>query len=125
MPPPPININDDKCERGVVRKLCDSYGFIEHFGYQSSLFFHYSEFYGDVEFLDIGDLVEFEICFDEYRCKPMAIEVVQTLSHQERLLGTVNEEILESCDRKQCITYMDHAERFLYITFDKDDVEGY
>lgn len=121
---PANNINDEKCERGFIRKLCNNYGFIEHFGFQNSLFFHYSEFYGDIDFLDIGDIVEFEILFDEFRCKPMAQRVARIMSYQEQLVGFVNEEILEGVDNNQCINYMD-GERFLYIPFDKDDIEGY
>ena len=44
---------------GIVSSLKDSFGFIERADVVSEIFFHYSEFQGDINELTIGDDVEF------------------------------------------------------------------
>ena len=53
---------------GIVSSLKDSFGFIERADMVAEIFFHYSEFQGDVRELMIGDDVEFgtqqrKVCF--------------------------------------------------------------
>ena len=44
---------------GIVSSLKDSFGFIERADMVAEIFFHYSEFQGDIGELLIGDDVEF------------------------------------------------------------------
>lgn len=47
--------------QGVVCSLKDNYGFIERADVVKEIFFHFSEFQGDIEALNLGDDVEFNI----------------------------------------------------------------
>lgn len=47
--------------QGVVCSLKDNYGFIERADIVKEIFFHYSEFQGDIQKLSLGDDVEFSI----------------------------------------------------------------
>ena len=54
---------------GIVSSLKDSFGFIERADMVAEIFFHYSEFQGDIRELMIGDDVEFgmqqrKVCLD-------------------------------------------------------------
>jgi cold shock CspA family protein len=44
--------------------LKQSYGSIQCCERQARLFFHFSQFYGNIEHLKIGDPVEFEVTYD-------------------------------------------------------------
>lgn len=46
---------------GVVCSLKDSFGFIERADVVKEIFFHYSEFKGDINKLNLGDDVDFDI----------------------------------------------------------------
>ena len=47
--------------QGIVSSLKDSFGFIERADVVAEIFFHYSEFQGDIRDVMIGDDVEFGI----------------------------------------------------------------
>jgi cold shock CspA family protein len=51
-------------ETGIIEKLLHSYGFIQCCERQARLFFHFSQFDGNIEHLKIGDPVEFEMTDD-------------------------------------------------------------
>lgn len=51
-------------ETGIIEKLLHSYGFIQCCERQARLFFHFSQFSGNIEHLKIGDPVEFEMTYD-------------------------------------------------------------
>ena len=48
-------------ETGIIEKLLHSYGFIQCCDRQARLFFHFSQFDGNIEHLKIADRVEFEM----------------------------------------------------------------
>ena len=52
--------------------LQHSYGFIQCCDRQARLFFHFSQFDGNIEHLKIGDPVEFEMTYDRRTGKPIA-----------------------------------------------------
>lgn len=51
--------NERKYQRGYICALKDSYGFIEVETHEREVFFHYSEFDGDSNQLELGDEVQF------------------------------------------------------------------
>lgn len=53
-----------------------SYGFIQCCERQARLFFHFSQFSGNIEHLKIGDPVEFEMTYDRRTGKPIAVSEV-------------------------------------------------
>lgn len=59
----------------VVFILQHSYGFIQCCERQARLFFHFSQFSGNIEHLKIGDPVEFEMTYDRRTGKPIASTV--------------------------------------------------
>jgi len=44
-----------------VATLKDNFGFIETANHDKEIFFHYSEFSGDVDSLELGDMVEYSL----------------------------------------------------------------
>ena len=62
-------------ETGIIEKLLHSYGFIQCCDRQARLFFHFSQFDGNIEHLKIGDRVEFEMTYDPRTGKPIASSV--------------------------------------------------
>lgn len=46
---------------GYVVILKDNFGFIEIVNYDKEIFFYYSEFFGDVDSLELGDMVEYSL----------------------------------------------------------------
>ncbi|MEE6493251.1 hypothetical protein FKM82_016775 [Ascaphus truei] len=46
---------------GYVATLKDNFGFIETANHDKEIFFHYSEYSGDVDKLDLGDMVEYSL----------------------------------------------------------------
>lgn len=54
-----------------------SYGFIQCCERQARLFFHFSQFTGNIEHLKIGDPVEFEMTYDRRTGKPIASAVTK------------------------------------------------
>merc|ERR1719270_3320971 len=90
--PPGIGIR----ETGIIEKLLHSYGFIQCCDRQARLFFHFSQFDGNIEHLKIGDPVEFEMTYDRRTGKPIASAVSkiapEVVMREERVVGTVTTE---------------------------------
>jgi cold shock CspA family protein len=59
--------------QGIISSLKDSFGFIERADSVAEIFFHYSEFSGDINELMIGDDVDFELF--ERQGKEIAVKV--------------------------------------------------
>ena len=68
-----------------------SYGFIQCCDRQARLFFHFSQFDGNIEHLKIGDPVEFEMTYDRRTGKPIASAVSkiapEVVLREERVIG--------------------------------------
>lgn len=79
-------------EAGIVEKLLHSYGFIRCCDRQARLFFHYSQFSGNIEHLRLGDPVEFEMTYDRKSGKPIASCVVK-ISSEAMSSEVMNEEV--------------------------------
>ncbi|KAA0714099.1 Cold shock domain-containing protein E1 N-ras upstream gene protein [Triplophysa tibetana] len=92
-------------ETGVVEKLLASYGFIQCSERQARLFFHCSQYNGNLQELKIGDDVEFEVSSDRRTGKPIAVKLVKIKAEmlpEERISG----------------------QEVFYLTYTPDDVEG-
>uniref|UniRef100_A0A667ZZ21 Cold shock domain containing E1, RNA-binding n=1 Tax=Myripristis murdjan TaxID=586833 RepID=A0A667ZZ21_9TELE len=92
-------------ETGVVEKLLTSYGFIQCSERQARLFFHCSQYNGNLQELKIGDDVEFEVSSDRRTGKPIAVKLLKIKPEvlpEERIAG----------------------QEVFYLTYTPDDVEG-
>lgn len=71
----------------MLRFICEqhSYGFIQCCDRQARLFFHFSQFDGNIEHLKIGDPVEFEMTYDRRTGKPIASSVSKIAPEVVRL----------------------------------------
>lgn len=69
--------NDTKSILNCVCFFQHSYGFIQCCERQARLFFHFSQFNGNIEHLKIGDPVEFEMTYDRRTGKPIASAVTK------------------------------------------------
>ncbi|KAI1301608.1 Cold shock domain-containing protein E1 [Halotydeus destructor] len=116
-------------EAGIVEKLLPSYGFIQCCERQARLFFHYSQFQGNIEHLKLGDPVEFEMTYDRRTGKPIASSVKkissegmieEELSH-ERVAGFITTEIVG--DKEGRVAYENRGECF-FLPFTRRDVEN-
>ncbi|XP_051964570.1 cold shock domain-containing protein E1-like isoform X1 [Xyrauchen texanus] len=79
-------------ETGMVEKLLASYGFIQCSERQARLFFHCSQYNGNLQELKIGDDVEFEVSSDRRTGKPIAVKLVKIKAEmlpEERISGQV------------------------------------
>ncbi|KAK9712515.1 SUZ-C motif [Popillia japonica] len=117
-------------ETGIIEKLLHSYGFIQCCERQARLFFHFSQFSGNIEHLKIGDPVEFEMTYDRRTGKPIASAVTkispEVVMSEERVTGTVTTELRgegSSGDTQGRISYENRGECF-FLPYTKDDVEG-
>ncbi|KAJ8922361.1 hypothetical protein NQ315_004304 [Exocentrus adspersus] len=118
-------------ETGIIEKLLHSYGFIQCCERQARLFFHFSQFTGNIEHLKIGDPVEFEMTYDRRTGKPIASAVTkiapEVVMSEERVTGTVTTEVRVSegsgGDTTGRISYENRGECF-FLPYTKDDVEG-
>jgi cold shock CspA family protein len=122
-------------ETGIIEKLLHSYGFIQCCERQARLFFHFSQFGGNIEHLKIGDPVEFEMTYDKRTGKPIASQVSkiapEVVHREERVTGTVTTEIRATNDpisnatseTTGRISYENRGECF-FLPYTKDDVEG-
>ena len=119
--------------------LQHSYGFIQCCERQARLFFHFSQFGGNIEHLKIGDPVEFEMTYDRRTGKPIASQVTkiapEVVLSEERVTGTVTTELKSdsanpsntsssSSDTTGRISYENRGECF-FLPYTKDDVEGH
>ncbi|XP_064488966.1 cold shock domain-containing protein E1-like isoform X2 [Ornithodoros turicata] len=115
-------------EAGIVEKLLHSYGFIRCCERQARLFFHYSQFSGNIEHLHLGDPVEFEMTYDRKSGKPIASSVVKISS--EAISGEVfNEECVsgfittEAKDGQEGrVAYENRGECF-FLPYTQEDLE--
>ncbi|XP_026188033.1 cold shock domain-containing protein E1 isoform X8 [Mastacembelus armatus] len=121
-------------ETGVVEKLLTSYGFIQCSERQARLFFHCSQYNGNLQELKIGDDVEFEVSSDRRTGKPIAVKLLKIKPEvlpEERILGQVVSAIPVHLDGKSApgqvptgsVCYERNGEVF-YLTYTPDDVEG-
>merc|ERR1719370_2202738 len=117
-------------ETGIIEKLLHSYGFIQCCDRQARLFFHFSQFDGNIEHLKIGDPVEFEMTYDRRTGKPIASAVSkiapEVVMSEERVIGTVTTEVKVSPDGSESqgrISYENRGECF-FLPFNIVDVEG-
>uniref|UniRef100_A0A4W4HMG5 Cold shock domain-containing protein E1 n=1 Tax=Electrophorus electricus TaxID=8005 RepID=A0A4W4HMG5_ELEEL len=121
-------------ETGVVEKLLASYGFIQCSERQARLFFHCSQYNGNLQELKIGDDVEFEVSSDRRTGKPIAVKLVKIKAEvlpEERISGQVVSAISCQLDGKSApsqvptgsVCYERNGEVF-YLTYTPDDVEG-
>ncbi|XP_059352111.1 cold shock domain-containing protein E1-like isoform X3 [Daphnia carinata] len=112
-------------ETGIIEKLLHSYGFIQCCERQARLFFHFSQFDGNIEHLKIGDPVEFEVTYDRRNGKPIASSVSkiapEVVLSEERVTGTVTTEL--GTGQQGRISYENRGECF-FLPYGKDDVEG-
>ena len=117
-------------ETGIIEKLLHSYGFIQCCDRQARLFFHFSQFDGNIEHLKIGDPVEFEMTYDRRTGKPIASAVSkiapEVVMSEERVIGTVTTETKIGPDGSETqgrISYENRGECF-FLPFTMPDVEG-
>uniref|UniRef100_A0A667ZXH8 Cold shock domain-containing protein E1 n=1 Tax=Myripristis murdjan TaxID=586833 RepID=A0A667ZXH8_9TELE len=121
-------------ETGVVEKLLTSYGFIQCSERQARLFFHCSQYNGNLQELKIGDDVEFEVSSDRRTGKPIAVKLLKIKPEvlpEERIAGQVVSAIPTHLDGKSApgqvptgsVCYERNGEVF-YLTYTPDDVEG-
>nr|XP_008521048.1 PREDICTED: cold shock domain-containing protein E1 isoform X3 [Equus przewalskii] len=92
-------------ETGVIEKLLTSYGFIQCSERQARLFFHCSQYNGNLQDLKVGDDVEFEVSSDRRTGKPIAVKLVKIkpeILPEERING----------------------QEVFYLTYTPEDVEG-
>ncbi|XP_054273916.1 cold shock domain-containing protein E1 isoform X2 [Macrosteles quadrilineatus] len=122
--------NQGTRETGIIEKLLHSYGFIQCCERQARLFFHFSQFSGNIEHLKIGDPVEFEMTYDRRTGKPIASTVTkiapEVVLSEERVTGTVTTELRSDGsvgDTQGRISYENRGECF-FLPYNKDDVEG-
>uniref|UniRef100_A0A665VQ06 Cold shock domain-containing protein E1 n=1 Tax=Echeneis naucrates TaxID=173247 RepID=A0A665VQ06_ECHNA len=83
-------------ETGVVEKLLTSYGFIQCSERQDRLFFHCSQYNGNLQELKIGDDVEFEVSSDRRTGKPIAVKLLKIKPEvlpEERISGQVGPDL--------------------------------
>uniref|UniRef100_A0A2K6LY22 Cold shock domain-containing protein E1 n=1 Tax=Rhinopithecus bieti TaxID=61621 RepID=A0A2K6LY22_RHIBE len=93
-------------ETGVIEKLLTSYGFIQCSERQARLFFHCSQYNGNLQDLKVGDDVEFEVSSDRQTGKPIAVKLVK-----------IKQEILPE-------EQMNGQVVLFYLTYTPEDVEG-
>uniref|UniRef100_A0AAV2LWT5 Cold shock domain-containing protein E1 n=1 Tax=Knipowitschia caucasica TaxID=637954 RepID=A0AAV2LWT5_KNICA len=121
-------------ETGMVEKLLTSYGFIQCSERQARLFFHCSQYNGNLQELKVGDDVEFEVSSDRRTGKPIAVKLLKIKPEvlpEERISGQVVSAIPAYLDGKSApgqvptgsVCYERNGEVF-YLTYTPDDIEG-
>ncbi|XP_078053805.1 cold shock domain-containing protein E1 isoform X10 [Mustelus asterias] len=92
-------------ETGIIEKLLTSYGFIQCTERQARLFFHCSQYSGNLQDLKVGDDVEFEVSSDRRTGKPIAVKLLKVkpeILPEERITG----------------------QEVFYLTYTPEDVDG-
>lgn len=138
---PPASSNGASVrETGVVEKLLHSYGFVQCCERDARLFFHFSEYAGNIDTVKIGDPVEFQMSFDRKTGKPIACAVVGVspgtvsfeMMSEEKVTGSVAQEAKLSKikgggaanqDGLGRVTYEQKGECF-FLPFSMEDIEG-
>uniref|UniRef100_A0A8C5DFD5 Cold shock domain-containing protein E1 n=1 Tax=Gouania willdenowi TaxID=441366 RepID=A0A8C5DFD5_GOUWI len=116
-------------EIGVIEKLLTSYGFIQCSERQARLFFHCSQYNGNLQELKIGDDVEFELSSDRRTGKPIAVKLLKIKPEvlpEERISGQVVLAAPASAPGQAptgSVCYERNGEVF-YLTYTPDDVDG-
>lgn len=127
-------------ETGIVEKLLHSYGFVQCCERDARLFFHFSEYAGNIETVKIGDPVEFQMSFDRKTGKPIACAVVGVtpgtvsfeILSEEKVTGSVAQEAkptkmkgggAANQDGLGRVTYEQKGECF-FLPFSMEDIEG-
>ncbi|GFY76667.1 cold shock domain-containing protein E1 [Trichonephila inaurata madagascariensis] len=114
-------------ETGIVEKLLHSYGFIQCCERQARLFFHYSQYSGNIEHLKLGDAVEFEMTYDRRTGKPIASSVckitpeVCEIMCEERVSGFITTEVKDNIEGR--VAYENRGECF-FLPYSVDDVDS-
>ncbi|EHB03945.1 Cold shock domain-containing protein E1 [Heterocephalus glaber] len=93
-------------ETGVIEKLLTSYGFIQCLECQARLFFHCSQYNGNLQDLKGGDDVEFEVSSDQQTGKPIAIKLVKRkpeIHPEEQMNGQV---VCSNSNSKRLLGYV-------------------
>jgi len=80
--------------------MLHSYGFVQCCDREARLFFHYSEYQGDIETLNPGDAMEFQMSYDRRSGRPVACHLVKVdpslvsceIYSEERYIGSVVQE---------------------------------
>ncbi|XP_074640508.1 cold shock domain-containing protein E1-like [Tubulanus polymorphus] len=132
------NANSLIRETGIVEKLLHSYGFIQCCERESRLFFHYSEYSGNIDTIKIGDSVEFQMCTDRKTGKPVACSIVKLdgtasfeIYGEERVTGTVVTEP-KAINRRHSLTGIqdgmgrvsfERSGECFFLPFSMDDLE--
>ncbi|XP_072336737.1 cold shock domain-containing protein E1 isoform X4 [Scyliorhinus torazame] len=125
-------------ETGIIEKLLTSYGFIQCTERQARLFFHCSQYSGNLQDLKVGDDVEFEVSSDRRTGKPIAVKLLKVkpeILPEERITGQVvcaaplnleNKSGLKPSSPGQTsgsVCYERNGEVF-YLTYTPEDVDG-
>ncbi|XP_072910062.1 cold shock domain-containing protein E1 isoform X1 [Hemitrygon akajei] len=125
-------------ETGIIEKLLSSYGFIQCTERQARLFFHCSQYSGNLQDLKVGDDVEFEVSSDRRTGKPIAVKLLKVkpeILPEERITGQVvcaaplnleNKSGLKPSSPGQTsgsVCYERNGEVF-YLTYTPEDVDG-
>lgn len=137
----PSSGNQSVRETGIVEKMLHSYGFIQCCERDARLFFHFSEYAGNIETMKIGDPVEFQMSFDRKTGKPIACAVVSMsagsasfeILGEDKVTGSVVQEAKPSKlkggggtsnqDGLGRVTYEQKGECF-FLPFSTEDVEA-
>lgn len=138
--PPATTTSPGVREKGFIDKCQHSYGFIQCCDKEDRLFFHYSEYGGNLDTMKVGDPVEFSVSNDRRTGKPIAVSVVrldlQTVMPEvisdERFVGTVIQEakpvkgkngtVLGSQDGFGRVTY-EHSGECFFLPYAMEDVQ--
>ncbi|KAM9319449.1 cold shock domain-containing protein E1 isoform 3-T3 [Gastrophryne carolinensis] len=123
-------------ETGIIEKLLTSYGFIQCSERQARLFFHCSQYNGNLQELKVGDDVEFEVSSDRRTGKPIAVKLVKIKTEilpEERITGQVVCAVPNNLESKSpaapgqspsgSVCYERNGEVF-YLTYTPEDVDG-
>ncbi|XP_030077268.1 cold shock domain-containing protein E1 isoform X6 [Microcaecilia unicolor] len=123
-------------ETGIIEKLLTSYGFIQCSERQARLFFHCSQYNGNLQELKVGDDVEFEVSSDRRTGKPIAVKLVKLkpeILPEERITGQVVCAVPHNLESKSpaapgqspsgSVCYERNGEVF-YLTYTPEDVDG-
>ncbi|XP_018426924.1 PREDICTED: cold shock domain-containing protein E1 [Nanorana parkeri] len=123
-------------ETGIIEKLLTSYGFIQCSERQARLFFHCSQYNGNLQELKVGDDVEFEVSSDRRTGKPIAVKLVKIKTEilpEERINGQVVCAVPQNLESKSpaapgqspsgSVCYERNGEVF-YLTYTPEDVDG-
>jgi len=122
-------------ESGVIEKVLHSYGFIQCCDREARLFFHFSEYNGNVDHIKPGDPVEFQMSYDRRTGKPIAVQIIKLengaitfeILSENTVTGTVAAEAKPSkgpgiLDGMGRVSYEQSGEHF-FMPFAIEDVE--